>query len=62
MSGKKVNMKELMKKFEDAMTAATFAEAGETETAREILKEEKRVLLGLREVLPRKSLAMHLAL
>jgi hypothetical protein len=49
MSGKKVNMKELMKKFEDAMTAATFAEAGETETARAILKEEKRVLLALRE-------------
>lgn len=49
MSGKKANMKELMKKFENAMAAATFAEAGETGTARELLKEEKRVLLALRE-------------
>jgi hypothetical protein len=42
-------MKELVKKFQDSMAAATFAEAGETETARKILKEEKRVLLALRE-------------
>ena len=35
-------MKKLIKKIETLMAAATFAEAGEHETAREIMKEEKR--------------------
>lgn len=34
-------MKKLMKKLETAMMAAAFAEAGEFETAREIMNEEK---------------------
>ena len=49
MSRKGLNMKELMKKLEDTLTAATFAQAGETDTAREIFKERRRVLLALRE-------------
>jgi len=49
MSGKGLNMKELMKKFEDTLTAATFAQAGETDKAREVFKERRRVLLALRE-------------
>ena len=35
-------MKRLLKKVETLMAAATFAEAGDHETAREIMKEEKR--------------------
>ncbi len=35
-------MKKLIKKVETLMAAAAFAEAGEHETAREIMKEEKR--------------------
>ncbi len=34
-------MKRLLKKFETAMTAASFAEAGEHKTAREIMAEIK---------------------
>ena len=49
MSGKGLNMKEVMKKLEDTLTAVTFAQAGETDTAREIFKERRRVLLALRE-------------
>ncbi len=40
-------MKKLMKKFEDAMAAAAFAEAGEFETARKTLRERRRILLAL---------------
>jgi len=36
-------MKKLIKKLETLMTAAAFAESGEHDTAREILKEEKRL-------------------
>ncbi|MGB9714963.1 MAG: hypothetical protein ACPL1G_00905 [Thermodesulfovibrionales bacterium] len=46
---KKENLKDLIKKIEDIMTASTFAEAGEFETAREIIKGERRVLLAMRE-------------
>ncbi len=42
-------LKKTIKKFEMDMTAAAFAEAGEFEAAREVLKEERRVLLALRE-------------
>jgi hypothetical protein len=34
-------MKKLFKKFETAMMAVTFAEAGEFETARQIMKENE---------------------
>lgn len=35
-------MKKLMKKLEDVYAAAAYAEAGEHETARELVMEEKR--------------------
>ena len=35
-------MKKLLKKLEDVYAAAAYAEAGEAETAREIMREEKR--------------------
>jgi hypothetical protein len=34
-------MKKLLRKFETMMTAAAFAEAGEHETARQIMNEDK---------------------
>jgi hypothetical protein len=36
-----MTMKTLLKKFETAMVAATFAEAGEFETARQIMNEDR---------------------
>lgn len=39
--------KKLGKKFEDFMSAASFAEAGEFETAREMLAGRKKILLVL---------------
>ena len=44
---KKLN--KVMKKIEDAMSAVSFAEEGEFTTAREMMKEERRVLLAVRE-------------
>lgn len=35
-------MKRLMKKLENVYAAAAYAEAGEHETARELMREEKR--------------------
>ncbi|MBI5663552.1 MAG: hypothetical protein HZC49_00475 [Nitrospirae bacterium] len=35
-------MKKFLKKLEDVYAAAAFAEAGEHETAEEIMREEKR--------------------
>lgn len=43
----KVHMKKLLKKFNDAMEAAAFAEMGEFETARETLRENRTILLAL---------------
>ena len=40
-------MKNWLKKLDDAMVAATFAEAGEFETARQTLKERRTVMLAL---------------
>ncbi|MCK9419114.1 MAG: universal stress protein [Nitrospirae bacterium] len=42
-------IKKLMKNVEDALAAATFAEEGQAETARSIMKEGRRVLLALKE-------------
>lgn len=41
-------MTRLKKKIEDLMAAVSFAEEGEFETARELLKEERRVLLAVK--------------
>jgi len=43
-----MSMKKWLKKFEDAMAAAAFAEAGEFETAKETLKKQRKILLALR--------------
>jgi hypothetical protein len=40
-------MKNWLKKIEDEMSAIAFAEAGEFETARAILKEQRKILLAL---------------
>ncbi len=40
-------MKKWLKKFNDIMAAAAFAEAGEFETARETLREQRKILLAL---------------
>jgi hypothetical protein len=47
MEATKLN--KMMKNVEDALAAATFAEAGEAVTARSIIKEGRKVLLALKE-------------
>ncbi len=42
-------MSGLKKKIEDLMSAVSFAEEGEFDTARQLLKEERRVLLAVRK-------------
>lgn len=42
-------LKKMVKTVEDALAAATFAEAGEEATARSIANEGRRVLLALKE-------------
>ncbi len=42
-------MNKMMKKIEDLMTATSFAEEGEFESAQSFLREDRRVLLALRE-------------
>lgn len=41
-------MSRLNKKIEDVMSAISFAEEGEFETARQMLKEEKRILFAVK--------------
>jgi hypothetical protein len=41
-------MGRLQKKIEDLMSAVSFAEEGEFETARELIKEKRRILLAVR--------------
>jgi hypothetical protein len=41
-------MSRLQKKIEDIMSAVSFAEEGEFETARKLVKEERRILLAVR--------------
>jgi len=42
-------LKKIMKKMEHALAAASFAEEGEAGTAQSILKEDRRVLLALKQ-------------
>ncbi|MEW6620865.1 MAG: universal stress protein [bacterium] len=42
-------MKRFFRKFETMMSAITFAQEGEFEIAKEMLKEDRRVLLAIRE-------------
>lgn len=42
-------MAKLSKKIEDLMSAVSFAEEGEFDTAKEMLKEERRVLLAVKK-------------
>lgn len=42
-------MASMKKKIEDLMAAVSFAEEGEFETAREFLKDERRVLLAVKK-------------
>lgn len=41
--------KKMMKKIEDALAAASFAEEGEAEAAKSLLREGRRVLLALKQ-------------
>jgi hypothetical protein len=41
--------KKMMERVEDAMAAVSFAEEAEFETARDMLRKERRVLLAVRE-------------
>jgi len=40
-------LKRWLKEFENDMVSAAFAEAGELETARQIIKEDRRILLAV---------------
>jgi hypothetical protein len=42
-------LKRMMEKMENEMAAASFAEEGQFESARQMMKEERRVLLAVRE-------------
>jgi arginyl-tRNA synthetase len=50
-------MRNLKQRIEDLMSAVSFAEEGEFETARELLREERRVLLAVKKgAMDRKTL------
>ena len=50
-------LKKMMKSVEHALTAASFAEEGDQETARSLMKESRRVLLALKAgLIDRKTL------
>jgi len=42
-------LKKMMKNIEDSLTAVSFAEEGQAETARSLMKDGRRVLLALKE-------------
>lgn len=42
-------LKKMMKKVEDVLAAASFAEEGDPETAHSLLREDRRVLLALKQ-------------
>lgn len=42
-------LKKMMQKVEDMLAAASFAEEGESETARSLLRDRRRVLLAIRQ-------------
>jgi hypothetical protein len=44
-----INLKKMIKSMESALAAASFAEEGEAEAARSIMKEDRRVLLALKQ-------------
>lgn len=41
------NLKKIMRQIESSLSAVTFAESGEFETARELINRNRKVLLGL---------------
>jgi hypothetical protein len=47
MDKKKIDVREIMRQLENILSASAFAEAGEFETARQIIKTDERVLLVL---------------
>jgi hypothetical protein len=47
MYRKKIDMRGIMKQLENTLSASAFAEAGEYETARQLIKTDQRVLLVL---------------
>jgi hypothetical protein len=47
MDKKKVDVREIMKQLENILSASAFAEAGEHETARQMVRTDERVLLVL---------------
>jgi hypothetical protein len=49
-------MKKLLKKLEDIYSAVAFAEAGEFDTARELMKEERLQKRERRSPRPRKQM------
>lgn len=42
-------LKKIMQKVENALAAASFAEEGESESARSLVREERRVLLAIKQ-------------
>jgi hypothetical protein len=51
----RTEMKRLLKKFETVMVASAFAEEGEYETARTILREEEREMPKIRRTADKRA-------